>query len=159
MELEEVKKMVDGLVDEIEKDYEGIRDLFETEEDYKEEIQKLVMLQTVIMQINEIFSTTVYNAGAEDILLAARDSVSQLLEKFREEYLEAANETKEVPGIPDLDHIISWVETIHKNIALQLFSQEFFDSVLVPAYTDISGAILDTAREEEEEEEEDETHH
>jgi len=150
MELDEVKAVIEKQTKSTKEQYEGLETVLTDEAVYEEEIQKLIMLQTVIMQINEIFITTVYNNDAKDIAKSSREAVTQLLDKFREEYMSAALETQDVPNIPDLDHIISWVESIHVNIGTQLFNEDFFNSVILPAYNDVSGAILDTAKEEEE---------
>ena len=134
-----------------------LKDLIKDEEKRAEISGTLELLQIVVFQVNEIFTSTIYNAENTEIIGIAEKSSIQLIEQFIKEYIKEISSSDKLPDLPNLDQFISWVKTIHINIGEQLFDKDFFTSVLLPAYDNITVAILDTIEEAGDDDENQET--
>jgi trans-2-enoyl-CoA reductase len=127
-------------------------------------VEELGLFETVLYQINEIFCKTLYNENNEAMITASVASIDGLRDNFRSEFIKETRKNEALFDLPDLGLVTSWVETIHLDIASQLFAEEFVSEALKPVYENITGAILDTesnieeTEEATESEEEDEAH-
>ena len=127
-------------------------------------VEELGLFETVLYQVNEIFCKTLYKDSNEAMQKAAESSVDSLRDNFRSEFIKETLNNEKLFELPELELIASWIETIHLDIAGQLFTDEFVSEALRPVYENITGAILeaeanvDETEEPEEKGEEDEAH-
>jgi len=150
MDKEKIEQIISEKMEDLSNSYSSLKEIA-TEEELNDTLQKLLMIHTILLQLNQIFTSAIYDEKATSIILASEEGANQLVDNFKKQYVEASTEAGLLAPIPDLDQLVSWIEELHKDITSQLFDEDFHSSVIVPALTDISAAVLETAIEEEKE--------
>ncbi len=139
-------------LEEIAIKYAGIEEFCEDADQFNNVSHELALFETVLSQINEIFKSTLYTSEVDTMNVASDDTVDILRDSFAKEFVSNSKEEKKLASLPTLELAVAWIQEIHENLAKQLFTEEFSTEVLVPAYTEISEAIIGISNRELEDE-------
>ena len=129
-------------------DLNSIKDLCKTEEEFKELQKNLELFLVVADQSNQIFISSIYNEDAKTLIEASEDAIIDLKTIAIERFIKGSKEVGAILQIPELEELLSWVQEIHTNIASQLFSEDFYESVYIPALDAVSRSIIEFTEEE-----------
>jgi hypothetical protein len=139
---------------EKQKTFENIQDLkalCETEEEFKDLTLKLSLLEVIIQQVNDVFTSSLYNPDTGTTLIeASQRSVKIMQENLTKEYIKNSVESGMLAHIPGIEDACEWVTEIHESIASQLYSDGFIVSVFAPALQTLQDSIIEFSKEEQE---------
>ena len=142
---QEVKAITAETFQQVSEIYKEIKEFTKDEEQYTGIINDLVLFEVVLKQLNLIYQDTIYSKDVPTFREASDKTVSLVTDNFRNEFIKKTKEAKELPSLPDLKQMISWIEEIHLNLALSLFTEDFIKEVIAPAYQKISEAVVDVS--------------
>ena len=136
------------------KKFEVIKDLCSSDEEFQDIVMKISLLEVIIGQINEIFIGSIYNENSKAMIDAANKSVEMLQKNIVQTYVNNSKELQELMPIPDVAELSTWVEEIHYDIAMQVYTEGFCNTVILPALQTISNSVVEFAEEDSPEESE-----
>jgi hypothetical protein len=136
--------------------FKEIESLCEDEKQFQDVVMKISLLEVILGQVNEIFMGSMYNSDATALINSANSSVNILREQVAEQYIQNSKQVGELMPIPDVEELATWVEEIHYDIARQLYSEGFCDTVILPALQTVTESVIEFAKEETDTEDESE---
>ncbi len=151
-EAEEMAEISKEALEAIAINYAGIEKFCEDAGQFDSVIRELALFEIVLVQINQIFKSTLYTTEVDTMNVASDDTVDILRDNFAKEFVRQTVEEEKLASLPTLDLVVSWVQEIHENLAQQLFTEEIVNDVLAPAYGNIAEAILGISKDELEDE-------
>jgi len=128
--------------------FEDLRKYCKDETEFDDLVLKISLLEVILGQVNELFIGSIYNEEAKALINAANSSTKKLQEEVVNIYIRNSKEAGKLLPIPDIEEISSWVEEIHYDIASQLYTKDFCDTVITPALETITTSIIEFANEE-----------
>jgi len=131
--------------------FEEIQSFCKDEKEFNDIVMKISLLEAILGQVNEIFIGSLYSKEAYALIDAANASVSRLQNEVVDIYIKNSKDLGELMPVPDVAEISSWVEEIHFDIAKQLYSEGFCDSVIYPALQTVTQSVIEFAEEESQE--------
>ena len=134
--------------------FEEIRKLCKDDSEFKDLVMKISLLEVILGQINEIFIGSMYNEKADAIINAANSSVKTLQDTVVDTYIKNSKELGELMPVPDIAELSTWVEEVHYDIARQLYTEGFCDTVIYPALQTVTESVIEFAEEENDQEKE-----
>jgi len=143
--------------------YQEINKYFNSKEEFDDFIEKILIFEIVLEQVTEIFKGSVFNAESEIVNYFTENNLQNYKVTFHKKFIEFTKEADRLMSIPELEEIVSWIETAYLEFLKNIFNEDYLNIVIKPSLEDISSAILEEAAKEKEEllkemEEQDETH-
>jgi len=133
---------------EIDPKFDPLKPLCDTEEQFKDLILKLSLLGIILHQVNEIFIGSLYAETGAALIDSSKNSVTLLQDTLIDNYIKTSLDAGQLAPVPEVKDISVWVEDVHFNIASQLYSLGFVESVVSPALATITTSIIEFAAEE-----------
>jgi hypothetical protein len=137
--------------DNVQKKLEKLKPLCETPEQFTDVSLKVALLEVILSQVNEIFISSLYPPTAKALIESAKESVKHMQETVTDTYVKNSLAVGELMPIPDIAEISYWVEEVHKEIAEQLYTTGFVNTVFTPALETVTTSVIEFAKEEVEE--------
>jgi hypothetical protein len=128
--------------------FNEIESLCENKKQFQDIVMKISLLEVILGQVNEIFISSMYNPAAVALVNSANASVNILREQVAEQYIKNSKQLGELMPIPDVEELAIWVEEIHYDIARQLYSEGFCDTVILPALQTVTESVIEFSKEE-----------
>ena len=128
--------------------FEDIKEFCKDEKEFDDIVLKISLLEVILGQVNEIFVNSLYNEEAKALIEAANTSTRGLQEEVINVYIKNSKDIGELMPVPDIIEVAGWVEEIHYDIAMQLYSEGFCNSVIAPALETVTSSVIEFANEE-----------
>lgn len=139
--------------EKMQEKFKELLPLCETKEQFLDVSLKVALLEVILSQVNEIFISSLYPETAKALIASANKSISDIQENIADEYVKTSLDNKILAPIPDINEIAYWVEEVHLEIAKQLYTEGFINTVFQPALETITGSVIEFAVQEAEERE------
>jgi len=134
--------------DENIKKFEDIKDLCQDDHEFHDLVMKISLLEVILGQVNEIFIGSLYNEQSNALIDAANTSIESMQKTIVDTYIKNSRELNELMPVPDIEELSTWVEEVHYDIARQLYTEGFCDTVIYPALQTITESVVEFANEE-----------
>jgi len=146
----ETKEIPESLFNtaEAQEKLEELKPLCETPDQFTDVALKVALLEVILSQVNEIFISSLYPPTATALIESANESVKHMQDTVAETYVKNSLAIGELMPIPDISEIAYWVEEVHKEIAQQLYTEGFVDTVFMPALETVTSSVVEFAKEE-----------
>lgn len=129
--------------------FEKLKPLCKSEGEFKDVTLKISLLEIILSQVHEVFVSSLYHETTGITLIeASNKSLKRLQENLAETYVTNSVEVGELMPIPGIEEATLWVQEIHHDIASQLYSEGFMNSVFHPALATLSTSIIEFSKEE-----------
>jgi hypothetical protein len=133
--------------------FKELKQFCKDDEQFQNMVMKISLLEVIIGQVNDIFIGSVYGKDANALIQSAKASANTLGKQVLEQYIKNSKEIGELMPIPEVEELANWVENIHYNIAEQLYSEGFCNTVILPALQTVTESVIEFAKEDAQNEE------
>jgi len=154
---EKLFKSLEEIKEEMEADgqYKELKEKL-TEENYHQVFEDVSLFKMVFAQVSDIYQETIFNQNNEFFQKAVTTYNDIFMKNFDKQFLLETTADDHIAPIPEMEHIVTWNEEIHKEILYEIFDKNYVDTVINHSFDSISEAIFETIDEDEREESEDE---
>ena len=128
--------------------FKELEPLCETKEQFLDVGLKVALLEMILSQVNEIFTSSLYPTSAKALIDSSAKAISEIQSSIVDEYIKTSLDKQVLAPIPDVNDIAYWVEEVHLDIAKQLYTEGFINTVFQPALETITESVIEFAKEE-----------